>query len=68
MSDKKIAIPQKIDAPRKNAYPHAATKKPNNPAIKTPNAPKRPTIALGFARIVVVGLVILLRKSMKVKS
>ncbi len=68
MSDKKIAIPQKIDAPRNNAYPHAATKKPNSPAIKTPNAPTRPPIVLGFPRIVVVGLVILLLKWMTVKS
>ena len=31
---KKMAIPQNADAPRKNTYPHAATNKPQNPAIK----------------------------------
>ena len=67
MSEKKIAIPQKNDAPRKKAYPHAATNKPNNPAIKTLNAPTRPTITLGFPRIFVVRLAILFQKSMKVK-
>ena len=59
---KKMAIPQNADAPRKNAYPHAATNEPQNPAIKMPNATKRPTIVLGFPRIVVVLFVIFSKK------